>query len=170
MVTGISSLLFMILDPAQSDIHGHQHPTRVLPPGMEENMIATVNHMGNEGIASLATRVVYFGGKAARMQEEDVDTSRTNAVAVIFQCVSALLRPNLFADNQLLGSFMHRFVHPGWGPLLRWLLVYCHIASRESYNAIEHTVNSLNYSQLGYMLSVVLLSYVTCSVPLDGPN
>ena len=135
----------MILDPAKSDMHRHQHPTRVLPPGMEENTAAAVSHMGDEGMASLATRVVYFAGNTARMQEEDADTSRTHAVAVVFQCVSAPLRPNLFTDDQLLGSFMRRLVHPGWGPLLRWSLVYCHIVCRVSYNAIKHTAIPLNY-------------------------
>jgi len=153
----------MILDPAKSDMHRHQHPTRVLPPGMEENTTATVSHMGDEGMASLATRVVYFGGNAARMQERDADTSHTNAVAVVFQCASVLFPPNLFADNQLFGSFMRRLVHPGWGPLLRWLRVYCHIACRESYNvAIEHTVipRIELLVNTDYMSSVVLLSCV----------
>lgn len=93
VVTGIASLVFMILDPVKSDIHGHRHPTNVLPPGMEENMTATVRN-GDEGMTSLAMRVVYFGGNAARMQK-DVDMGRTNAIAVVFQCVSALLRLNL---------------------------------------------------------------------------
>ena len=138
---------------------------------MEENTAAAVSHMGDEGMASLATRVVYFGGNAARMQEEDADTSRTNAVAVVFQCASVLFGRIYLLINGW-GSFTHSLVHPGWGPLLRWSLVYCHIVCRESYNAIEHTVIPLNYRSTWatYMLSVALLSYVACSMPLDGPN
>ncbi|KAG6329987.1 hypothetical protein ID866_9101, partial [Astraeus odoratus] len=89
VVTGFSSIVFALLDPAKSVLHGN-HPGSTLPVGAPGNgtAIANLDAIEGDGLAALSLRAGVMVGRRVvqtlRDREEEIEPSGPNAIAVLF--------------------------------------------------------------------------------------